>query len=376
MIHRRHVLVLVPQELGYAREVVRGVREYSVIQGGWTLRSGTLPRPDQLHDILAGDGIVGFYADEAVMAAAAQLGVPSVNVSARLPACPLPRVIADNNQAGRLAAEHLLGKGFRQFGFVCVGDHYYSCQRRDGFTAVLGEQGLGDRLSVAPHGEMGDWLAHLPTPVGILAATDAMAQQLVDLAIARGLHVPEQVAVMGVDNDEFLCQSSAVDLTSVDSRGREVGLRAAELLDTLMSGSPAPEEPILVSCGPVVARRSTDTFGSVDENVAFAIRYIRAHACERMRIDQILEHLSISRRTLEMRFRRAFGRSLHDEIRRQQIERARQLLRETDLPIGEVAWRSGFCDRIQFGRIFSAETGTSPTGYRQTAAMAFRRPPL
>jgi LacI family transcriptional regulator len=367
MADRKYILVLLPQNLGFGREIVRGIRQYAITCEHWIMRVGEPVSPEVYFGLTPMDGVIGFFADTGLVDAVCERGIPAVNVSSRSQDTRLPRILPDNVQVGRDSAQHLIERGFRNFAFVHVGDHFYSQQRAEGALSILREHGLADSIRFMRLSELPAYLAEAEVPLGILGANDVMASESAIACLEKGLHVPEQVSIVGADNDVFLCESSVVEITSVDTAGREVGRRAAELLDSLMAGEPAPEQPILVPPGPLVVRPSSDTFASMDEDVAFAARYIREHACKQLKVDQIMEHLSISRRTLEKRFHEAFGRSLHEEIRRQQIQRARQLLTETDLPIGEIAFLAGFCDRKHFNLVFRTATGTTPTDCRQTA---------
>jgi len=359
---RAKVQVLVPQRIGFARAVVSGVRKHALISGKWKIITGELLAYDRLPQA---DGTICLCGDPVLEQALLSQGTPVVNVSARFAVSQLPRVVVDNQQVGRLAAQHLMERGYRRFGFAPIGDFFYSEQRYLGFLSALQEQGLGHSMVRLPaEGAEAVVRSIHQTPIGIMAAHDELGRRLIDECIDAGLAVPEQVAVVAADNDEYVCVGGDVGLTSVDTAGHQVGFAAADLLAALLEAKADVSREVVVPCGAVVGRQSTDCYALDDREVAFAMAYIRDYACKPLGIDEILDHLTISRRTLEKRFRQAVGRSLHDEVRRQQIARAKQLLRETDLPINDICHRAGFCDRIAFSRAFRASAGVSPSQYR------------
>jgi LacI family transcriptional regulator len=366
---RPDLLVLLDPQLGLCRQIARGVWAYAAEDPQWWVRVGTVPSPNTLRRLVPDDlaGVIGFFGSGDLEDAAIEtyLHAPVVNVSARPRESRLLRVLADNVQVGRLAGEHLLNQGFRHFAFAPISGHGYSIQREDGFREVIEEAGHEVLPGASSIRELPDWLGSLPRPVGVLVATDARAVQVLQACREVGLAVPEDVAIVGVDNDEYLCESSPIGISSVDPAGRRIGYHAAKLVAEIDAGGSSPGKPILTPPGRVVVRPSSDTTAIEDTDVAFAVRFIRDHACEKLRVDEILDHLDISRRTLEKRFRKHIGRTLHEEIRRVQMDTACMLLSETDLQIPEVAARAGFSDRKRFTTTFSDLFGLPPIRYRR-----------
>jgi len=359
------VMVLVPMQDRFARQIVRGARAYVVAHQPWWLRCGGLTSVDGLRKLCAAaDGVVAFFGNPDHEQAVLDAGVPAVNVSSRLADTRLPLVQPDHRAIGRIAAAHLLDRGFERFAFAGPVGHGYAAARLAGFEAAVG--GAGFTCEVAPqsvalrHG----WIAGLPTPVGVLAANDTEARRAADYCHELDIAVPEQVAIVGVDDDPDICESSHVSISSIDTRGFEVGERAAALLADLMGGDPPPQEPILIPPGELTVRRSTDVVAVADPDLAFTMRYIREHACDPLRVEEVLAHLTVSRRTLEKRFKAAFGRTLHNEIRRNQLERARQLLRTTDLRVPDVSRKVGFADDRMFTKVFGEAVGMPPGKFR------------
>ena len=292
----------------------------------------------------------------------------------------MPRVGVDHEEAGRQAAEHLLDRGLRHFGFVGYPDHAFSLGREEGFRGRVEGAGYGmgsyhapASSNIDPTGLWGwddglqGWLSDLPRPVGILASHDIQGVQVSEACLRGGLRVPEEVAIVGVDDDDLLCEMARPSLSSVALPGERIGHEAARLLDLLLtgSGSPAPKANLRLPPLGVVARGSSDVLAIDDVDVAAAVRFIRSHSQEPIRVVEVLDEVSVSRRSLERRFRGALGRGIGEEIRRSRIERAKRLLSETEMPILHVATNSGFSEAKHLSVGFRQVTGMTPTEYRR-----------
>ena len=214
------------------------------------------------------------------------------------------------------------------------------------------------------------WLEKLPKPVGVMACYDFRGQQLLDVCRELDIAVPEQVAVIGVDNDERLCQLCTPPLSSVIPDSRGAGYRAAQLLDRMMRGERVPADATLLSPLGIAERQSTDMYAVDDADMATALRYIREHACEGIAVSDVLRVIPLSRRMLEHRFQKVIRRSPHAEIVRIRMERAARLLRETDLPLAEIAQRAGFASSIYLSKAFKNYTGVSPRSFRMNGRSA------
>jgi LacI family transcriptional regulator len=207
--------------------------------------------------------------------------------------------------------------------------------------------------------------------VGIFCHNDACAREVIREVTRIGSLVPDEVAVLGVDNDEIWCELSGVQLSSIRLNTEQIGFEAASLLGRLIAGEPAPPKPILISPAEVITRRSTDVIALADAEVAKAVRFIRDRGGRDINVEDLLEQTACSRRSLEMRFRKALGRSPYKEIRRVQIERARLLLSGTDRPVREIADACGFKETRQLSTAFQERFGLSPRQYRRRARENF-----
>lgn len=290
-----------------------------------------------------------------------------VNTSSRYQVTKLPSVIPDNLAIGRVAAEHFMQRGFRNFAFSGTLSIMFSAKRYAGFRERLVEAGLEASLSLMESNAapaMGQWLASLPRPCGVLAMSDHHAMRIIEASQLLGIRVPEDIAVMGVDNDAITCAVAPVPLSSVDPNARRVGYLAAQLLEKLLCGQKCPNGPILVPPDHVVVRQSTDALVVADPEIATVLRYLHEHACSTMRIDNMMNELALSRRTMERRFKAMFGYTLHDEIRRVRMERAKQLLTKTPLKVPAIAKRCGFQDAKRFSADFKRFVGKTPSEFR------------
>jgi LacI family transcriptional regulator len=382
---RREVALLIETSNGYARGLLNGIIAYMREHESWSVYLGEHARGDDPPRWLRrwrGDGVIARIENERIASAVVESGLPAVDVSAARKVASLPWVETDDRAIASAAARHLLDRHFRHLAF-CGDDRFnWSRWRSEHFSRIAAEAGVpcsiyrpsarARRDWDAMEDEIGHWLLSLPRPVGVMACYDIRARHVLDACRRVGLAVPDQVAVIGVDNDEFLCNLSDPPLSSVAPDTRRTGYEAAALLDRLMSGRERLRgQATFVEPLGVVARRSTDVLALGDPDVSAAVRFIREHACHGIAVKDLLDEIPLSRRVLEGRFRKLIGRTPHDEIARVRFERVRQLLRETRLPLAEIARRSGFRNAEYLSTAFRREFGTSPHSYRRSGGLTF-----
>ncbi len=372
---RPRVLIAANTSVGFGRGVLAGAIAYNRVRDAWDLT--ICPNWDINLDGLDSqvDGAI-LQVDADAAARLAREGPIAVNVDDGLDRFPLPSVINDNLAIGRMAAEHLLDRGFRRFGFHGEHGRYYSDQRLEGFRQTLAQR--GGEVSVSPNvggdvnaeGPFAGWLDSLPRATGVLTCHDAAAHAMVDAALRRGRRVPEDLAILGVDNDQMICETSRVPVSSVATSSQRIGFQAAALLHRLMLGqrdrSPQPRR--MPPLG-VVTRHSTEVLAVENPYVVAAIGFIREHLAERFGVEDIVARLPVSRRYLESRFQRALGRSPGAEIRRQRMDRACQLLQTTDLSVRDVGKACGYHEIALFSKAFRQSTGTTATAYRKLSRL-------
>jgi LacI family transcriptional regulator len=285
-------------------------------------------------------------------------------------------VTMDNEAVGRLAAEHLLQCGFRHFAYCGFQGIYWSAKRGEAFCGRIREAALPCHLYEPPMARgaralweneepwLVDWIRSLPKPVGVMTCNDDRSQHVLDACHAARVHVPSEVAIVGVDNDEFICRLANPPLSSICLNPERLGYRAAKMLDGVMAGTCACSGEIVGQPTHVLARGSTNILLVDDAEMARAVRFIRENADRPLQVDDVAAAVDMSRRTLQHRFTHAVGRSVHSQILRERVNRITQLLVETDLTIAQIAQRLDFSSPKQLDRVFHKLQGIPPTVYR------------
>ncbi len=387
MSKTRHVALIYDATLPYDLKVVEGVADYVHEVGNWciyieehALREQRLP---DLRD-WQGDGILADFDDARVAKAVTRATIPAVGFGGGYgwhdPASGIPYFYADNQGIARLAAEHLRDRGFRRFAFCGLSRtriNGWSQERADAFSRYVERRGFSCSVYNGRHRtarcwasvleELSAWLRSLEKPVGIMACHDKRARHVLEACRAVGVHVPEEVAVVGVDDDEMLCRLASPPLSSVRQGTAALGYQAAKLLDNLMAKRRVRRREFVVKPDRVIARQSTDVLAIEDAEVATVVQYIREHACEGIKVSRVLADLGIARSTIEPQFKAIMGRTLHGEIRHVQIARAKDLVATTDLPLKRVAALSGFKSVQYMTTLFHERTGLTPAQFRRAA---------
>ena len=321
-----------------------------------------------------------------LLPASYRAGTPAVATDADHSAVGIPSVRVDDRAVGVEAARHLIDK--RLLCLACFGQERegWTRARIEGFQDAVREAGVPDRAWVRRDDDpslsfplwcypedVAAWVRSLPKPAGIFACCDPWGQMLLDTCRRHGIRVPEDVAVVGADDDALACELSVPPLSSVAISRRRIGFEAAHLLRKMLAGESVPMTTVLPP-GAVIPRRSSDTRVVDDPLVAQALDVIRAHADKPLSVSDILRRVPTYQHRLEKGFKRALGRSMLDEIRRVHVEQAKRLLAMTDLPMSDVAQRSGFPNPTKLGIAFRRETGMTPTGYRRAFGLRAREP--
>lgn len=377
-MHLRRVALLIETSNAYARGLLQGVVSYMRELGPWSIHldehgRGDVPPP--WLDGWTGEGIIARIENPAIARAIRNLKLPTVDVSAARLVPELPWLETDDDAIARLAVQHFCERGLKQFAYCGDPRFNWSNWRGECFQQRLAGAGFtcaqfkpGSRPAPDSESEVeqiGDWIQRLPKPVGVLACYDFRGRQVLDACRRRNLNVPDSVAVVGVDNDELLCSLSTPPLSSIILNPQRTGYEAAQLLDRLMDGLAVERRGYLIEPLGIAIRQSSDLLAIEDANVARAVRFIRDHACEGIRVKDVLQAIPQSRRVLESRFQKYIGRSPHDEILRVQLERARTLLTDTDLPLAQVAENSGFSHTEYLSVVFKKHFHTPPSQYRK-----------
>lgn len=380
----RHVAVLIESSRAAGRGLIEGVARYSQECCSWSLyfepRGLETALPRWLRN-WKGDGILARLDNRQMADAALASGIPVVDLRGALTDKRFAMLArGDNARIVELAFEHLRGQGLQRFAFCGIppNTNQFLDQRRADFLNLVQKSGfdcddfparrLGRRL---PEWEreveqIAGWLKTLTKPVGVMACNDDRGYQVLEACRQAGVRVPDEVAVIGVDNDSVLCNMSVPPLSSIDPDAERVGFEAAAWLDRIMSGEKPPSEPITIEPRGLVPRHSTDVLAIDDADVVAAVRYIRDQACSGARVQDVLKQVPISQSELERRFKRYLGRTPKAELLRVQITHARRLLVETDLRLSDVAKQSGFSNDKYFSDVFHRMTNIRPATYRRS----------
>jgi LacI family transcriptional regulator len=382
------VILLIETSHEFGRELIRGITRYSRIYGPWVFSReprGLRGRSPKLHKWEA-DGII-IRGDAVKPGEVRAAGLPAIFAPRATGVVPgFPCILIDSPAVGRMGAEHLLERGFKNFGFCGFSDTPWSRKRASGFTRRVKQAGFTTHLYEKPESLSTErwfkeqsliaaWLKSLPKPVGIMACTDYRGQHVLEGCKLTGIHVPEEVAVLGVLNDDVICELCDPPLSSVALDVEKGGYEAAALLDRIMAGKkvrPGARD-VIIRPTHVVTRQSTDILATEDHEVAQAMRYIHEHARERIQVADVAAAAGLSRRTLEQRFRKVPGRSVFNEIQRVRIGQVCLLLTETNLSVAQIASALRFSNEKHISRPFRREKGMSPLAYRQMHSISGAR---
>ncbi|WP_437206572.1 substrate-binding domain-containing protein [Planctomicrobium sp. SH664] len=380
--HIPHVAILIETSRSYGRGLLLGVRRYLTLHGPWSvfleLRALESDVPAWLQT-WRGEGILTRTGSQKTADLLGEVGVPTVELRATRLKHDFPFIGVDNAAVGRMVAEHLLERGFRNFAFYDINTEIYFEQRRASFHQAIEVAGFTVSRHQAPghrecptdwerHQEdLVDWLHSLPKPVGVMACTDQLGFWLLDACRRAGISVPEEVAVVGVEDDETLCEVSIPPMSSVRFNAERIGFQAAELLESMMSGGVPPSEHLLVPPLGITVRPSSDILAIEDRELAKALYFIRQQACAGISVQDVLQQVPMSRSSLERKVRGLLGRSPQAEINHIKIERAKILLRETDWNLDSIARRTGFGSAQLLCERFKSSVGLTPGSYRGSA---------
>jgi LacI family transcriptional regulator len=377
----RRIALAFPYGRAFVEKVVDGILTYARRQADWQI----LRFPERLSPSLdwlqgwQGDGAFVILSTPEDARIARALPFPVVNITAYFAEPGVTTVTADHREIGRVAAQHLLERRFKKFGYYGSGDLFFSQLRRDGFVRAIRQQGgqcavlevpsivASGHMWLRQQRELEEWLRSLQPPVAIMASTDLRADMLLETCRRLGLRIPDQVAVIGVDNDPVIVGHAQPPLSSVARDDQSAGELAASLLDELMSGRRDRRQVRFVPPTGVVARQSTETLAVEDPELAGLIHYIRQHIAENFGVERLPPLLPCSRRTLENRFRAHLGASPSAVIHRLRVDQARRLLEaQPKQSFAAIAAACGFSNVRHFRLVFRRLQQQSPAVYRRS----------
>jgi len=378
----RKVAVILQLWQNYDRGILRGIAAYVRERRDWSVFVEEVEH-QRIPDFKAwdGDGLIVNFDNPHVVRALRGVKKPIIAVGGGRgwydPASGIPYVGTDDSMIGKLAAEHLMDRGLRHFAFCGYPENrtnVWMTNRKVGFANRLSEAGFGcsafhGRHSTATHWqkvlqEISAWLRKLTLPVGIMGCYDYRARHVLEACRLLGLRVPDDVAVIGVDND-VICELADPPLSSIEQGRFQIGYTAASSLEDLFTRrKKVPSRRLIVPLG-LVARQSTDLLYVEDASIAEALRLIRLEACKGTHAGRICRQVGLSRSALDKRFKETIGRPVDQEIRRVRFARACELLARTKLPLREVAKEAGFGSEQYLSAVFSKQSGCTPASYRR-----------
>ena len=373
----KKIVLLLETSREFGRQLIIGIARYSRLNGPWSFYKEPTDLKSSIPHLTSWkpDGII--MRDSLITSELLKLKIPTILAihDSRYPK-DLPVIKTDSLSIGKMARDHLLEKGLRNLAFCGFDGYDWSRERGEYFGRFNDEAGCKTHFYVAPkrirkddweneQHHVSEWVKALPKPVGIFACNDDRGQHILEVCKMNKLKVPEDVAVIGVDNDLMICDIGDPPLTSIALNVEAAGFEAAKLLDRLINGKKVSDKQIMVTASHVVQRQSSDILAVDDAEVASAINFIRNNARKKILVGDVVKVTGVGRRTLEERFRKTIHRSIHREIQQVRIELISRMLTETDLPISEVTSLFDFTDIEHISRYFKKERGVSLQEFRR-----------
>jgi LacI family transcriptional regulator len=379
----KRVALLIETSRSYGRDLLRGVKRYAVEHGPWSMFT-------EIRDLESspplwlkrwnGDGILVRSGSDAIASAVKRVGLPAIELrSTRRSGC-FPFVGVDNHVVGKMVAEHFLERGFRHFAVYGLDTEQFFVTRRESFISALlthgfqcaefRQAGKSERPSQweQQQAKLARWLQSLAQPTGVLACTDQLGCWLLDACARAEIRVPDDIAVVGVENDETLTSLSSPPLSSVQLAGERSGYEAAAQLDEMMNGCTRLRDRTFIPPLAVITRQSSDIIAVEDPLLAMAMRVIRDQAALGLTVDELLKQVPISRSSLERNCRKVLGRTPNEEINHCRITRVCELLRDTELSLESIADRTGFQSAQYLVCVFKKLRGVTPGQYRSQSS--------
>jgi len=385
---RPTVAVVFPVSVPWMTETLRGIKSYADRHGGWAIITSPPSLQSTGEETIhipalrkwRGDGVIIVLTSLRDEELARKLPIPVVNLSGWHAPTPksIPRVNADHQAMGRLAADHFIAAGINHVGYYGFQQVWFSRERSAGLQQRAAEMqcsfdqflhGIRKTSSgwQTQRKKLRDWLKRLPKPVGILCAQDYRARVILELCEELNLSVPEQVAVLGIDNDQLTCEYSTPSLSSISRDPFACGVAAAELLHQFMLNRHPQNQNVLIPPGGVIQRQSTQRLYDADPLIREAITYVQNNLRRAFSISDISAQVKLSRRTLETRFRHKLGVTPRTYVLQQRINLAKSLLLQTHIyrSLSEIAYACGFNTIKAFRLGFKVQTGLTPALYRK-----------
>ena len=375
------LLLLIDQSEAYGRELLKGIVRYSKEHGPWIFYKMPLYYREQLgiEGILEWarkrqiDGIIAQLRKTSDLNKIKKEGIPLIVYDFEERFEGIPNITGAYYKTGQMGADYLMGKGYRNFAFYGLKDFVWSRERFKGFEETLKKANYKCHTFNIQENEItwsykpsqfSTWLQVLPKPIGLMACDDNQANLVSEACAIANIKVPEEVAILGVDNDEIICDLTTPPLSSIALNTEHGGYETAALMHRLIN-RPGKWQDIIVKPSRVVERQSTDIVAVHNKVVANAIRYIRNNPAQSISVEDVAKEVAVSRRSLEKHFKNTLGKTIYSEIKKTRTEKIRQMLTETNKSIYVIATELGFPDSRNISRYFQKEMGLTPSQFRK-----------
>ena len=383
--HIRQVALLIESSRAYGRGLLQGIAAYAQEHGNWSLRHQEMTinaEPPHWLTRWKGDGILVRAETPNMVRAIQKLGLPAIDLRCWRSTGKIPGFDTDDTSVVQLAVDHLRDRGFTQFAFCGFGGANYSERRLFEMQKYVRELGYdvvayespgpsaattfgAEQSGMLDQKGLAHWLTSLDKPMGVLACNDIRAQQLLNVCHEIQIHVPDEIAIIGIDNDDVICPLCSPPLTSVEPSTHRIGYEAAATLERMMSGEVVPPEIYWVPARRIVVRSSTDAIPVDDAEFVKAYRFIRENAFQGISVQEVADAVPMSRRALERRMRTYLDRSPADLIADIRLTRIKELLETTSHPLKQIARLTGFNHDEHMAKFFKKLVGIPPGQYRK-----------
>lgn len=378
------VLLLIDFSEEYGRGLLNGIARYSRLFGPWSFCRIPLVYRDKgnVEEIIEWarnwnpDGIIAQIINDVIYEQLTTLKKPLIAQDAYERFPMIPNITGLYHETGKMAAKYFLDKGFKHFAFYGFDDIVWSRERCQGFAGFLDDKGYSTHIYEHPKEAapplwsykaslLSEWLLSLPKPLALMACDDNQGQHVTEACKAAGIKIPEQISVLGVDNDGSICNLSDPPLSSIALNTEKAGFETARLLHQMMLKPEGKFYDIFVEPIQIITRRSTEFLAVDDIEVNKALHFIYHNFKDEIDVEHVVAATSLSRRVLEKRFRKLLNRSILSEITSLRINHVKQLLTETSLPINEIAMLAGYAEIKNMSRYFRTSEGITPLEYRK-----------
>ncbi|MCB0662522.1 MAG: DNA-binding transcriptional regulator [Saprospiraceae bacterium] len=380
----RKIIFLLDLSESFSRNLIQGISRYADIYGPWSFCKMTPSYRDQygIEGIIEfarewkADCLVGQFQDENEVKQLIEAGLKLIAVDYIEPFDTIANISGNYRKSGEMAADYFLSRGFKNFAFYGMPNTVWSRERENAFRKKIQAVGLSVN-SYSPDASknrqfwfytastLKDWLLSLPKPVAIFTCDDNRAEHLMEAAKMAKIHIPEEMALLSVDNDELICKTSTPSLSSIQQDEINGGFLAAELMEKMIQEHRIIKQDILLEPLQIITRHSSDVFALDDPYIKKALIYIKEHLDTPLNVTEICRQIPLSRRALEIRFKNQLNRSIYEEVKRQRMEKFVFLLLNSDLPINDMATLCGFPDSKNLARVFASQFAMSPSVYRK-----------